>query len=490
VPPVLLIDELDRADEPFEAFLLEVLSEFQITIPELGTMKATHAADRGPHHPTARARSTTRSSAAACTTGSTSPMPRASSRSCSAACPAPAPLLAHQIVAFVQKLRGIDLYKLPGIAETIDWARALMELDALVLDPQVVQDTLGVLLKYQDDIARMQGSEAARLLEQVQATPPPQNRRLGAALFPHMPAPTTPPPPERVPLELDARLTWSDREQLRKVDFETMSTDEWAAARKLLAELPLAFEPMRTRRMRAAPHAGRPDWRATLRAMARQGGQLWSVRWQAPRMRPAPLVVLADISGSMSRYSRMLLHFAHALGRAGAHVESFTFGTRLSRISRLLRHADPDLAVQQVVRAVDDWSGGTRLAACLREFNRRWARRVLPAHATVLLITDGLAHDDADALAEQMQQLRRSCQRVLWLNPLLRFEHFEPRAAGVRAMLPHVDRMVAAHTLDSLADLAQTLAAGLNPTHSRARYATQPAPDPARGPGASLGGPA
>ena len=319
---------------------------------------------------------------------------------------------------------------------------------------------------------------------------PPQNRRLGVALFPHMPAPTTPPPPERVPLELDARLTWSDREQLRKVDFETMSTDEWAAARKLLAELPLAFEPMRTRRMRAAPHAGRPDWRATLRAMARQGGQLWSVRWQAPRMRPAPLVVLADISGSMSRYSRMLLHFAHALGRAGAHVESFTFGTRLSRISRLLRHADPDLAVQQVVRAVDDWSGGTRLAACLREFNRRWARRVLPAHATVLLITDGLAHDDADALAEQMQQLRRSCQRVLWLNPLLRFEHFEPRAAGVRAMLPHVDRMVAAHTLDSLADLAQTLAAGLNPTHSRARYATQPAPDPARGPGASLGGPA
>jgi uncharacterized protein with von Willebrand factor type A (vWA) domain len=171
------------------------------------------------------------------------------------------------------------------------------------------------------------------------------------------------------------------------------------------------------------------------------------------------------------------------------NVESFVFGTRLSRTTPPAEASrDPDLAVGQVVRAVDDWSGGTRITASLHEFNRQWARRVLPGHATVLLITDGLEHGD-DA-GPRDAALLPQLPRVLWLNPLLRFEHFEPRAAGVRAMLPHVDRMVAAHTLDSLADLAQTLAAGLNPTHSRARYATQPAPDPARGPGASLGGPA
>jgi len=191
--------------------------------------------------------------------------------------------------------------------------------------------------------------------------------------------------------------------------------------------------------------------------LARQGGT-WALRWQRRRERPAPLVVLADISGSMSRYSRMLLHFAHALNRGDASVHSFVFGTRLTHTTRLLRQRDPDVAVAQVVDAVQDWSGGTRIAACLREFNRLWARRVLDSRSTVLLVTDGLEHGDTPALAFEMERLHKSCRRLVWLNPLLRFDGFEPRAAGIRAMLPHVDRFVPAHNLDSLDQLARLLA--------------------------------
>jgi hypothetical protein len=193
-------------------------------------------------------------------------------------------------------------------------------------------------------------------------------------------------------------------------------------------------------------------------AMARHGGEMWDMRWRKPRERTAPLVVLADISGSMSRYSRMLLHFAHTLARADARVESFVFGTRLTRTTRLLRQRDPDVAVAQVVRSVCDWSGGTRITASLHEFNRRWARRVLSGRATVLLITDGLEHGDTQALSFEMERLHKSCRRLLWLNPLLRYSGFEPRAAGVRAMLPQVDQFLPAHNLHSLTQLAQILA--------------------------------
>jgi uncharacterized protein with von Willebrand factor type A (vWA) domain len=176
-------------------------------------------------------------------------------------------------------------------------------------------------------------------------------------------------------------------------------------------------------------------------------------------VRPAPLVVLADISGSMSRYSRMLLHFTHALGHAEARVESFVFGTRLTRTTRALRRRDPDLAIAQVVRDVDDWSGGTRISACLHDFNHHWARRVLGGRATVLLVTDGLEPGDTRALAFEMERLHKSCRRLVWLNPLLRFAGFEPRAGGIKAMLPHVDAFLPAHNLASLDALAAVLAA-------------------------------
>src|SRR5574337_928485 len=295
---------------------------------------------------------------------------------------------------------------------------------------------------------------------EVKDAPPalPQNRRLAEALFPQAP---NPPPPPQEQLQLDAHLTWNDRELLRRADFDTMSADEWRAAKRLLAQMWLRVERLPTRRQRKASQAGRVDWRATLRAAARLGGEFSAMRWRARRLQPAPLVVLADISGSMSRYSRMLLHFAHGLGQAGrqggARVESFVFGTRLTRTTRHLASRDPDLAVGEVVRAVQDWSGGTRIMSCLHEFNQRWARRVLDQRTTVLLITDGLEHGDAAKLEFEIERLHKSCRRLVWLNPLLRYEQFEPRAGGIRAMLPHVDRFLPAHNLQSLEDLVRVL---------------------------------
>ena len=316
-----------------------------------------------------------------------------------------------------------------------------------------------------DLTGRMRALLLPKVTLQPGAVPAPrENRRLADALFPQPPG-TEPPPPPPDETEVDATLTWNDRELLRKADFDTMTADEWRAAQKLLAQLKVRLQRLRTRRTRRASR-GRPDWRATMQQMARHGGELWDMRWRTPGTRPAPLVVLADISGSMSRYTRMLLHFAHLLGHADLRVESFVFGTRLTRTTRLLKSRDPDLAVAQVVREVEDWSGGTRITTCLHEFNQRWARRVLPGQATVLLITDGLEHGDTAQLTFEMDRLHKSCRRLVWLNPLLRFDRFEPRAGGIRAMLPHVDHFLPTHNLESLAQLIDLLAdAPARPAH-------------------------
>ena len=248
------------------------------------------------------------------------------------------------------------------------------------------------------------------------------------------------------------------QEALRKADFDRMSADEWRTAQRLLHRIAPFFERLPMRRFARAAQPGRVDGRATLQAMARHGGELWDLRWRRARVRPAPLVVLADISGSMSRYSRMLLHFTHALGHAEARVESFVFGTRLTRTTRALRQRDPDLAIAQGVRDVEDWSGGTRISECLHDFNHHWARRVLGGRATVLLVTDGLEAGDTRALSFEMERLHKSCRRLVWLNPLLRFDAFEPKAGGIKAMLPHVDAFLPAHNLASLEALAAVLA--------------------------------
>jgi len=307
-------------------------------------------------------------------------------------------------------------------------------------------------------LGRVMAMLLPRVEGRVGAPPPPENRRLAGALFPHAPE-QRPREPEQ-PVELEASLSWSEREKLRQRDFETMTAEEWAEAKRLVGNLQPFFETRPTRRRQRAAR-GRIDWRASLRAQGRSEDAA-PLRFQRPRERLAPLVVLADISGSMSRYSRMLLHLAHGLAnpterRHAPRVHSFVFGTRLTAVSRLLAQRDPDLAVASVSQAVVDWSGGTRLAECLHQFNKLWARRVLSSDATVLLITDGLAHGDAEPLAFEAQRLRLACRRLIWLNPLLRFEGFEPKAAGARALLPEVSLHIPAHNLASLEQLSEML---------------------------------
>ncbi len=261
-------------------------------------------------------------------------------------------------------------------------------------------------------------------------------------------------------IEIDASLTMSAQERLRTLDFEQMSTAEIAAARAMLARLELPVPPLVTRRTGAAAR-GRPDPRATLRQMARRG-DLARLPSRAPRTRWPNLVVLCDISGSMSTYSRMVLHFVHAVsnarGRGWARVHAFTFGTRLTNITRHLATRDVDAALKAAGAQAQDWSGGTRIGPSLHAFNRDWSRRVLGQGAVVLLITDGLDRDDAGLLAREADRLRRSARRVIWINPLLRFDGFAPRAAGIRTLLPRVDCFRAGHSVDTLAGLAAALA--------------------------------
>ena len=260
-------------------------------------------------------------------------------------------------------------------------------------------------------------------------------------------------------LELEARLTFSSREVLSRMDFDTMSAAELAEAKKMLAQLRLPLPLIRTRRKRISPQGKAIDLRATLRESLREGGEVIALVRAAPRTLHPPLVVLCDISGSMNPYSRMFLHFLHAITNDRDRVSVFVFGTRLTNITRQLRHRDVDVAMSRVAEAIKDWSGGTRIGASLREFNFKWGRRVLAQNACVLLVSDGLDREAGEGLAEEMERLAKSCRRLVWLNPLLRYEKFEARPAGVRAMLPHVDLFLPVHNLKSLVDLARTLSA-------------------------------
>jgi uncharacterized protein with von Willebrand factor type A (vWA) domain len=262
-------------------------------------------------------------------------------------------------------------------------------------------------------------------------------------------------------IEFDATLTFSGDEKLRQTDFEQMSVGELAAARRAIARLAVPVQPIASRRTRVAARGRLADWRGTMRAALRSGGDVETLVTRARRTRWPNLVALCDISGSMSSYSRLLLHFLHAAanarGAGWAQVHAFTFGTRLTNITRHLRQRDVDAALAAAGREALDWEGGTRIGACLHAFNRDWSRRVLGQGAVVLLITDGLDRDDPDRLAAEMERLQLSARRLIWLNPLLRWDGFTPRARGVRAMLPHVDSFRACHSLASLEELAAAL---------------------------------
>ena len=258
-------------------------------------------------------------------------------------------------------------------------------------------------------------------------------------------------------VEIRAELTWSDREVLRVMYFETMSLAEQEAAKRVMAKMRLPLRPIPARRFRLHPRGRRPDLRATLRAAMRTGGDFVALRRRRRLRRPPPLVVICDISGSMARYSRMLLHFMHAVTNDRDRVHCFLFGTRLTNVTRQLRQKDVDTALAGVADAVEDWSGGTRIGASLRTFNRLWSRRVLGHGAVVLLISDGLDRDSGEGLAQEIERLHKSCRRLVWLNPLLRYDAYEPRTRGAAALMPHVDEFRPAHNLDSLEDLAAAL---------------------------------
>lgn len=273
------------------------------------------------------------------------------------------------------------------------------------------------------------------------------------------------PPPDDVPerdlLELDAQMSLSRTEVLRALDFEQMSTAEEAEAAAALAKLRLPAPPIKTRRMGASHLGHRPDARAMLRESLRKGGNITALPKKAPRSRPLDLVVLCDISGSMSSYARMMMHFLHGLvwaPNAGwGHVHGFTLGTQLTNISRALHRRDVDDALKAVGQDAPDWQGGTRLGDSLQVFNKQWSRRVLGQGAIVLLITDGLETGGTETLAKEAERLALSCKRLVWLNPLLRFDGFAPKAAGVRTLLPLVSSFHACHNLNSLAELTDAL---------------------------------
>ena len=262
-------------------------------------------------------------------------------------------------------------------------------------------------------------------------------------------------------IEIDAALTWSDSEVLQEQDFEQMTAEEMEQAKKAVARMRLPIQEVPTRRFRPDPGGHRADRRAdpraSMRAALRSGRDVIPLKWKSRRRRHPPLVVLCDISGSMSRYARMLLHFLHAITNDRDRVHCFLFGTRLSNITRHLRNKDVDLALEKVSKQVLDWSGGTRIGACLHDFNATWSRRVLGQGAIVLLISDGLDRDDASGLSREMERLHKSCRRLIWLNPLLRYDGYEPKSQGARAMMPHVDEFRPVHNLASLAELTAVL---------------------------------
>ncbi|WP_244847586.1 VWA domain-containing protein [Caballeronia sp. SL2Y3] len=380
---------------------------------------------------------------------------------------------ARNVVHFVRLLRGAGLGMSPS--QAVDALDALRFIDLGRRDD--VRAALACLLVHASDEREIFDSAfdlfwrdpdwesklRALLLPKIQsaAPPPKRNNRLADALATRTDARETreKPQPESPAEETHARLSFSAQERLSHRDFDTLSADEWRALRHQIRahRLPLATEP--TRRLKAASRGMHADLRASARQAVRAGGD-WTVwKYRAAVERRPPLVLLLDISGSMSAYSRAVLYYCHALLQSRERLQVFLFGTRLTNATRALRERDPDVAVTALGEQVADWSGGTRIGAALAEFNRRWARRVLSGRATVLLVTDGLDHEAIDVLDAEMARLRRFAHRLVWLNPLLRFAGFTPRARGVRAILPHVDAMLAAHNLDSLAAVGREMAA-------------------------------
>jgi uncharacterized protein with von Willebrand factor type A (vWA) domain len=250
---------------------------------------------------------------------------------------------------------------------------------------------------------------------------------------------------------------YSAIEQLRKKDFENFTWDEVQEAKRLMAEMRWDLGMRRTRRKRPARNGSYPDMRRIVRRNLKYGAELIELTWREIKRKPRPLVIICDISGSMSLYSRLLLHFIHTISNGLMNVEAFVFGTRLTRITRQLKKRDVDDAVRDVSKSVQDWSGGTRIGDALHFFNHRWAKRVLGRGAIVLIISDGWDRGDAGMLAVEMDRLQHSCHRLIWLNPLLGSPDYRPLTIGMKTALPFIDNFLPAHNLNSLINLGNLL---------------------------------
>lgn len=311
-------------------------------------------------------------------------------------------------------------------------------------DPRLLERMLGILMP------EIPGEE-----QQEQQEPP--SRRIMEAMAPKEQEGQQDQEDKEPEVEVEATLTASANELLQKMDFEDMSADEINAAKAAISRMHLSIDQIPMRRFERSHRINRVDMRATLRAAMRTGGGLIPLQYRRRRKRTPPLVILCDISGSMGRYTRMLLHFMHAITNDRDRVHTFLFGTRLTNVTRQLRNKDVDVALEGCNDMVEDWSGGTRIGESLKEFNRFWGRRVLGQGAVMILISDGLDRDAGRGLEIEMDRLHKSCRRMVWLNPLLRFDGFEPKSQGIRAILPHVDEFRPVHNLESLSELVEAL---------------------------------
>lgn len=329
-------------------------------------------------------------------------------------------------------------------------------------DQPVFDEAFDLFWRRRDLVGKMIALMSPKAAPRSEKAPPKAGAARVADAF--VGKPRLPDPPDKDDaIDVNAMFTASSRDRLMRIDFAQMTAAELKEARRQIETLVLSQDKTATRRYRSSAKPAKIDQRATMRDALRTGGEVFLPRYRRPRARPPPLVVLADISGSMSQYTRIFLHFLHMLSERRGRVHTFLFGTRLTNVTRHMRQKDPDMALAAVSAAVEDWSGGTRVGEILKEFNLRWSRRVLGQGARVLIITDGLERDDTELLSAEMARLHLSCRRLIWLNPLLRFDGFEPLAAGIKAMLPHVDEFRAVHNINSLADLAKVLSS----THVR-----------------------
>lgn len=387
--------------------------------------------------------------------------------------------MADNVIGFARALRKAGLPVGPGAAIDALDALQLIEigkradvfatLQAIFVKRHehalIFRQAFELFFRAEEDWKQM--LDSVPLPDDAKRKPPPASRRVQEAM-----AQPSHGDAREAPEEHEVKLSVSDREILQKKDFAQMSAAEIAEVTRAIDRMRLPQAELRTRRTQPDRRGQRLDLRRTLRGSLRTGGDIVDIRRLGLIDKPAPIVALLDISGSMSEYTRLFLHFLHAIADARKRVGVFLFGTRLSNVTRALRARDPDEALASCSATVEDWAGGTRISASLHQFNKLWSRRVLGQGAIVLLISDGLEREADAQLAFEMDRLHRSCRRLIWLNPLLRFDGFEPKAQGIKMMLPHVDEFRPVHNLSSIDGLIKALSA---PVSARQRPLLRPA---------------